>query len=210
VARAKLAGDHDGGCRRGHGKTPGDVGELDGRVLRQTGELDHELAGAGPVLDAGEQERADPGGHEAGHEQSSELRRRDPAAQCDDLEQQQGRGERTADDGAQRGIAARKREDLGLGRAVADEPPRHQAERQAERDERSLRAEHEAAGERHQGRQEDAREMPEGNLAKGQSIERGMAAVAGEPQDGRDDRAAQRRYRHDEPPGRLVPPGGVG
>ena len=121
------------------------------------------------------------------------------------LEQQERSDERSPEERRDRRECAREHEQARLGRRDSREVDCDRAEGDPERDERRLRAEHEAEPERGEGGEQDAGEVHGTDVSDADPLERGMPAVPREPQGGDDEHPCERRHEHDVPPRGLAP-----
>ena len=158
-----------------------------------------------PVAHACPHERTGPRRDEARQQCVPDHAGRDHAALGDQLEQQERSDERSPEERGDRRERAREHEQARLGRRDSREVDCDRAEGDPERDERRLRAEHEAEPERGEGGEQDAGEVHGTDVSDADPLERGMPAVPREPQGGDDEHPRERRHEHDVPPRGLAP-----
>ena len=154
-----------------------------GRQRRQRQRL---LVHAGPVVHAREDERPGARGDEAGKESATDVACGNLAGRGGDLEQEERRDQRPAEERRNGGERAGQDQQLRLRLARTHESNGDRAEAEAERDERRLGAEDDPERERRERGEEDARELHGMDGPHAEALERRVASVAGEPDEERD------------------------
>ena len=196
-----MAGPIDRGGQPDHHR-PAELRHVGPAEGRQAGQGERERAEPGQAVEPGEDERADAGRHQAGHEHKAHH----GPAQPGGLHQQERAGERRAEQRAYRGEAARGTDHPHplLGHlAPPGEPGGQHREPAAKRDQRHLRPEHGAEGERGERRREHAGQLRRARRRMhGEAARRGDPARARQVPDGEPGEHPAGQQHRQRPPGR--------
>ena len=170
---------------------------------REIGHREGERPEPRPVVEPDVDERADAGGEQARNENDAHQRAPDPGH----FHEQERRDERGAEQGGDGGEATGRPQDDArhLRRIALDQVNREHAQTAADRDQRRLRAEHDAKAERRERRDHDARELDRLNRPRGLEALGGL--VARRPRqilDREGDEEPAQREKRDRPPGGLA------